>query len=117
MDEIGVLGIASSVKTDWNCVLVSHLVGLSHVLQRNRLTADRVVGHGHDDRSNVVPVLSNEFLQARDIHVALERGYFGRIQTLRADIVDRTPTGKADVGTCGVEEGVRHHELAGTRDQ
>ncbi len=106
-DEPGVLGEPAGVEEEGQTEPVADGADAAQVLQRDRLAAAGVVGHGHEDDGHVLGAARlDERGQCGEVHVALEGVLQGRLATLRDDQVDRLGAGELDVGPGRVEMGV-----------
>ena len=97
-------------------VPVAHGSDCPEVLERDRLAAARVVGHGHEHDRDVGTAFGQERVERLDVHVALERVDRGRVAALGDDEVDRLGAGCLDIRPGRVEVGVVRDDLARPAD-
>ena len=116
LDEPGVLGEPAGVEEERLPVPVADGPDGPQVLERDRLAAARVVGHGHEHDRDVRAARGQQRLERVGVHVALERMERGRVAALGDDEVDRLGAGRLDVGAGGVEVGVVRDDLARPAD-
>ncbi len=96
---------------------VADLAHAAQVGHRDRLTAARVVGHGHEDGWHVRgAALADEAIQRVEVHVALEGMDGRRLTALRDDQVDSLGAGEFDIRPRRVEVRVAGDRLARSAD-
>ncbi len=115
-DEPRVLGEAAGVEEEGDAVRVAHRAHAAQVLERDRLAATRVVGHGDEDHRHRRAFLLEKARERGDVHVPLEWVAIRGDAAFRDGQVERLRAAGLDVGARGVEVRVRRHDLAGAAE-